>query len=491
MGFISDAVSKGEDEAERLMLKAYFLPDNWITWYQNERESFGIGPPSATILGLEQFLIIPIIFAMILMLIKWLFMYIFTFYSNGVTGKLHDHKEKLLFIITFTMIICFAAFYIYVNFIEAYLIRPKSVNTVTDAVIAISSAGTVSGFQNPSSSLKTDDAQYKLVNIQPLAVKQAGFLGPAEINGEFNPEVTIMNGIRLGVRFFTLQIDYLDSPKDAKLFDNVGTPTLLYRNVAGKLISTNGATIKNVAQQLATYAFSPDFGSQVQPIVVYLHFVRTPDAIRKPKEYLKYMMQVAEALQPIQSFILKDTSLASFRRQQNEAGLLEIDLTSIEKSIILLSNADTTLFRNTKAVGMTVGPISDLDSLINMRVYLDSESDSKLFGITEPVHEKKPYAIIVPYSRIKGLSQKERDAFAIKNKRRFVIAMPDQMESPTQADMKLVLNEAGVNVIPINLIGTDPKQITSMVSLWQSDSYYKLKPMMLQSFKMGVNPSTA
>ncbi len=490
-GYVSGYVSQAGDElklsAERTTLTSFGIPEDWVKGFQAERASWGIGPPDAT--GLFGYVIfVPVLFGLFIYAIKSLVFGIIKFYGDGLSGKIQNRLQKLFFILTFSLFIAYIGYLIYINFIY----EAPSGGARSAAEQAQAAAGSTSPFQNQTSALETKDVQFKLVNIQPLAVKQAGFLGPTEKNGSFNPDITIMNAIRLGARFFTLQIDYLDSiNKDPKSFDSAGVATLLYRDSNGKLISTNGASINDVAQKLSMYAFSPDIRDQEYPVILYLHFVRTPDPIRKPNDYLKFMMKVAEDLLPIQEYILTGTSQANFRRQQSEVALLELDLTSIEKTVIVLSNADTTLFRNTKALGVNVGPMSDLDSFINMRVYLELESDSKFFGITQTNNEKTPYAIIVPYSRIKGLSQKERDTFAMKNKKRFVIAMPGQLDSPTPADMKDILDQTGINVIPLNLIGSDAKQITSLVSLWGAKPFYKVKPMMLQSFKVAVSAYTS
>jgi len=485
-GYISQAGDDVKLIAEQGTLLSFGIPLDWIKGFQAERASLGFGPPDATgVFG--EMIFVPVLLGLFIYAIKTLVFGILKFYGDGISGKIHNHLERLFFIVTFSLLLAYVIYLIYLNFIY----QPPSVTGAIAAVAAQTAAGTTSGFQNQTPPLEMKDVQFKLVNIQPLAVKQAGFLGPTEKNGSFNPDITIMNAIRLGARFFTLQIDYLDSVnKDPKAFDPTGVPTLLYRDSNGKLISTNGASINDVAQKLATYAFSPDIRDHEYPIILYLHFVRTPDPIRKPNEYLKFMMKVAEDLTPIKQYILTGTSQANFRRQQSEVALLELDLTSIKKTIIVLSNADTTLFRNTKALGVNVGPMSDLDSLINMRVYLESESDSNKLGITQTIHEKTPYAVIVPYSRMKRLSQKDRDTFAMKNKKRFVIAMPDQLDSPTPADMGNILDQTGINVIPLNLIGSDAKQINRLVSLWGSTPFYKVKPMMLQSFKVAVSAST-
>jgi hypothetical protein len=137
----------------------------------------------------------------------------------------------------------------------------------------------------------TNSEQVTLVNIQPVSVKQAGYVGPTERGGEFETDITFINAIREGVRFFVLQIDYLEKAPGGSGFDPINVPTLLYRDDNGALISKNGASIADIAKQLSTYAFNTDFPSNTQPLIVYLHFVRTPDLISTPDKYLKYMME--------------------------------------------------------------------------------------------------------------------------------------------------------------------------------------------------------
>jgi hypothetical protein len=155
-----------------------------------------------------------------------------------------------------------------------------------------------------------------------------------------------------------------------------------------------------------------------------------------------------------------------------------------------MCNADTSIFRNKEATGNSLPPMFDLDSFINMRVYLDSASDK--IGITQPVADAKAYAVIVSYSRLKNMSAADRTIFASKGKSRFVIAMPSQLENPTYAELKSILNDTGVNAIPLNLIGPDPEPVNKIISLWASSRpFYMLKQMMLQSYKTSVRPNGA
>ena len=480
-GCVGAALSACQNETNTL--SGFFIPSSVIIWYQNERYILGIGPPSSTGIMLLVFGI-PMIFAILVMKGKDLITGFFNFLYMGATFQLRTPLSQILFIISAAVIISLLVYIIYKRFFA-----PPPDTASTDAATAQAAVGTATGFQNMAPPDPNSQMQYKLINIQPVAVKQAGFLGPQEAGGSFDPSLTIMSAIRGGARFFTLQIDYLENKQDPKNFDSPNTPTLLYKNALGKLLSVNGGKISDVAKHLANYAFNPDIRDTKYPIILYLHFVRTPDPIRDPKGYLKFLMAVANDLQPIQQYMLNATSQGKFGRQQSEAILLQLDLTTIESTIIVLSNADTTFFRNAQSVGVQVDPTSDLDQMVNMRVWLDVEGDS--FGVTAFPGHSIPNAVIVPYSRIKGMSQKERDAFAIKGKRRFVIAMPGQLESPTAADLKSLNADTGVNAIPLNLVGSDPAPINALLAVWGNKSYYQLKPMMLQSYKVAVQPNGA
>jgi hypothetical protein len=68
------------------------------------------------------------------------------------------------------------------------------------------------GFQNQAAPM--NESSYKLVNVQPLAIKQVAFVGPHENEGLFDPSLAIQTEVRSGATFFTLQIDYLEKKKD-------------------------------------------------------------------------------------------------------------------------------------------------------------------------------------------------------------------------------------------------------------------------------------
>jgi hypothetical protein len=137
-----------------------------------------------------------------------------------------------------------------------------------------------------------------------------------------------------------------------------------------------------------------------------------------------------------------------------------------------------------------MNPISDLDSFVNMRVYLDDPSDK--LGITQIATGFTPNAVIIPYSKLRAMSDSEKTIFAMKGKNRFVIAMPAPLENPTYDELKSLLNDTGVNAVPLNLMGMDPAPVNKIISLWSSSlPFYMLKQMMLQSYTSGVVPNNS
>lgn len=336
----------------------------------------------------------------------------------------------------------------------------------------------------------TNSEQVTLVNIQPVSIKQTGYAGPTEKGGSFETDVTIINAIREGVRFFVLQIDYLEKAPGGSGFEPINVPTLLYRDDSGALISKNGASITDIAKQMSTYAFNNDFPSNTQPLILYLHFVRTPNLIAKPDKYMKFLMDVATALAPIQPLILDKHDSTDFTRQKNERVLLHSPLKNFERKILLWTNADTSVFRS--AEKLSIAPIAfnqDLDYMTCMRVYLDDSND--VLGVTT-VAADAAYAVIVPFKRFKrmkdkkGAPNKEKHDFAMKGKSRFVIAMPGQMEEVKQTDIDNLLKTAGVNTVPMNLFGKSVQDVKPQLTLWGEKTFFRMKPVLIQSTKAAV-----
>jgi hypothetical protein len=492
---ITDAISSASRSAivsaEHVALKAalFDIPsDEQIDYLQKWFRYFGI-TPSISNTAMEVVLV-PIV---IVAIIAFIYQRVIVELGNLKMVAMDNWEWSLIIIIFLLAIwtiypgtIPWIFVWIYTKIASIfYWLYTNIVPPSTQAFLA-SPVATTEGFAERSSlkEIQTDPERMTLVNIQPASVKQIGYTGPQEKMGKFQPDLAIMGAVRAGVRFFTLQIDYLENTVNSN-FDKVNFPTLLYRNDSNEIVCTNGASIADIAKNLAIYAFNTDFPSSRQPLILYLHFVRTPDYITKPDAYMNFLANVAEALGPIQKYIVKSNENTDFTRQQNERALLYTPLTIFENKILLFTNADTTVFRNAAKLSMTPVPLNkDLDYMACMRVYLDDNNDN--LGITGSASEQSPYAVVASYDRLNGMSKRDKESFAMRGKTRFVIAMPTMMQKVSQTDIQTMFTTMAVNTVPMNLFGGTDTEIKSNIISWNGKPFYNLKPALLQSTKVAV-----
>jgi len=332
------------------------------------------------------------------------------------------------------------------------------------------------GFESPAPD-PVPVEQSLFFNLQPLAIKDTGFLGPYP-RGSYKEDIATANVLKAGCRFLTLQIDYTDLKMDLSLFEVPGVPTLLIRGPDGKLMSKNSGSIQTVAETIANIAFNPIVPHSRLPVILYLHVVRAPNALNSPDAYLDFLSQIADALNPIAPFHLGLHPQGNFTRQKMAEELLTMPMSTLDGQVIILSNADTSMFRRSTISKNKYPPAKDLDFWVNMRVYLDTPDD--LNGIT-PVADPdvQPTAVLVSLKRILSLSSVNMDAFAARSKRRYVIAMGDRLVNPTPAQVNIALNKLGVNIIPIDIF-TDIDRDVLLLSNEYSNKSFRQKPVNLQ-----------
>jgi hypothetical protein len=333
------------------------------------------------------------------------------------------------------------------------------------------------GFQMPSvppQAISADDTTF--MNLQPLAIKDAGFIGPYP-NGKFDPETATGNALKAGFRFLTLQIDYMDSVKDG--YEAPNEPTLLIRGSDGSLISGNSGNIAKVAETVANLGFRPDVPHNTQPIILYLHINRSPNKVKTPHDYLVFLSKIAKALAPLAPTHLGLNPLGNFTRQKLESTLLTTPLRSLEGHTIILCNADTTPFRAGTSARERYDPAADLDFWVNMRVYLESEEDA--LGVTRAAtSDDKAHAVIADLDRLLKLSSAKKDSFAEKGKKRYVIAMGARTKNPVAIDLGIAVNQLGLNVIPLDIF-TDPTADVMQLTTEYANMPYHPKPSTLRN----------
>ena len=317
-----------------------------------------------------------------------------------------------------------------------------------------------------------------LVNLQPLSTKDTGYLGPYPV-GSYKEDTATANSLKAGFRFLTLQIDYLESQKkDTTLFEAAGKPTLLVRSQDGTLLSKNSGSIQTVAQTIASTAFNPIVPQNNMPVILYLHIVRTPNPLTAPNEYLKFLSGIASQLNALAPFHLGMSPQGNFTRQKMADSLLAMPIKYLEGQVIIMSNADTSMFRNTTITQNKYSPANDLDFWVNMQVYLDTKADAN--GITQLADPMAPpSAVFVSLPRVLALSTSDMQAFAKKGKDRYVIAMGDRTTNPTPVQINTALNILGINAILVDIF-TPSNSDVLLISNQYSNKQFLQKPLVLQ-----------
>lgn len=331
----------------------------------------------------------------------------------------------------------------------------------------------------------------KLINIQPLTIKHAGFIGPLDA-GVFQESTAVTNTLKAGIRTFVFQIDYHeDSNKDPKLFPGIKEPCLLFRDDSGVLTSTNAGSIQKMAQAIADIGFSSGVPSQNEPIVIVLYGLRTPyDPVAKPKEYLAYCSKIAKQLKPLAPLHLGLTTNGDYHRQALQGQLFMSPFKNFEKKVIIVSNFDTTLYRSMSKMGMTpCAPAEDLDYWTHAQLFKDDTGLSvgvNTLGVTSVAPTVTPVrAKIFTLASLKSVIQggaPSMSAWATKNKSVFTVVMPDSLTNPSYTEIEAMIKTMGVNVVPLDIFTPAVGDTKRLVEIWSSKTW-NLRPMALRGSK--------
>jgi len=333
----------------------------------------------------------------------------------------------------------------------------KTANTLNAVV-------TKEGFVNVPMKQETP-SEILFVDSQPMTIKQAGYIGPI-YDGLFDSESGAVQALRSGFRSFVMQIDYLDMKKDTSKFAPPGIPTLLYRGDNGSLLGNNSGDIRKIANSIANTAFRPEVPNYTNPVILYLHFVRTPSPLTAPDRYTDFLSKVAEAINPLAPNHLGMTPLGTFNRQKQESTILTTPLKTFAGQVIILCNADTSPFRKMKRVN----PANDLDFWVNMRVYLYDATDE--IGVTQtPESGVIPSAVVVRTDSLLSMSSKQMESFATQAKNKYIIAMPSQLENPSSIELSSLLQVMGVNIVPIDIFSKNIETTKELLSKYNNKSF--------------------
>jgi hypothetical protein len=377
--------------------------------------------------------------------------------------------QTLLYIFVFLFLVSVAIGLSVVLSKQSTLSTPQNIQRITGTQTTVFEQ-TLTPFYKAKRNLNAQSVtanQKVLVNFAPLTVNQPGYIGPT-LNGVYKEQEGVAACLKAGARCFVLPIDYHENsglPKPA--FPDVGEPCLLYRDEGGTIRSLNAGSIQKVAETLSNLAFNNIVPLNSDPLLVILYFIRTPS--QNTREYLRYCSSVAKQLNPLIPYMLGQAPEGVYNRQARQDEILYTPIQNLERKVILLSNIDTSIFRNPKSVGVQSVPIKeDLDFLVHMRLY--KQSDEGL-GATEKAGqnqfargylERFSYYTVIPENRVK-------DTVDI-NRIRWIVALPEKGAVPELKDVKYALEKLGVQSIAYNLFAFDSSH-QDLLKLWEKSGW--------------------
>ncbi len=280
-----------------------------------------------------------------------------------------------------------------------------------------------------------------LINSSVLTCDNAGYMGPLQ-DGVYSEDNAVRIAYRAGARAFVLRIDTVTETKD---------PVLVTRNFGGDKISNNIGSIKKVADAIAKYA---PIGAGAEPIIVVLFFNRLPGGNPYGAEAQVFMQKVALSLDALKNRHLGLSPRGDFRRQGLADKMFLFDRKEFDGKFIVLTNADTKVFREKK-----VPASEDLDLWTHARLYADT---TEKIGITEvpqntkmvsPRLETPLYFTNIPDERLQTATS--------RTKVEWTIAMEPYPSKapPTKENLAIIIDKIGVCSVPLNLFDDDTKAL--------------------------------
>ena len=329
-------------------------------------------------------------------------------------------------------------------------IQSKNSEGFEDSKIAYNKAFDLVNNIKISQGINVNEDDNKLVNIQPITFKQTAYLG----HQQFDDNLGILEQLRAGARSFFLQIDYFEKDLGSN-YGKAYEPVLVWRNNAGRMTSTNGASLANIAKSLKEYFNNDNVPNYNSPILLMLHFVRLPYALTDNDNYRNYLNKVYNAFSSLDSLLIK-----GYAKAAKESDLFSTTFTQFNKQLIIGTNIDTSSLNNP----------TDLNKYIHF-VYHDTSDDP--VDVSDRGNDSSNALI---YSADYLLSMKDSNAiqkFIKANQNKFIIAKPKNDQNLKVSEVETLLNKLNVNVV-LHDYFSDSEHVKDIYKLYNNSSY-KLK----------------
>jgi len=360
-----------------------------------------------------------------------------------------DTQSKRETIFIFLLIFILLVLYIYYRTASNTPVLPSGRNTTID-VQQSTLATLYAGMKGSKQPIVTSDEYRKttyksLVNFYALACRYTGYIGPIE-DGFFSVDTSVQMAVDAGCRVFVLDIDYIDKQCNSSTY----LPRIVVRDSKGRMMiqyndnyQLNNPTgeIRQVCEAIQNKAFG-DCQNAADPVIIILHFLRTPPGGIKSLPILTYYSLVAKALAPFRNRLLgNEPNSGTFYRQSQESILLINPIDMYGGKVLIFSNADTSGFRNST---VPFEPYDDLDFLVNLRLIKSDKKNVASFGVMESTD----YFMTLP--------EADKSDAIQQTKLKWTICLSPNPSLPVTKDVYDVLTQKyGVQCIPAHLFDTE------------------------------------
>lgn len=297
------------------------------------------------------------------------------------------------------------------------------------------------------------------VNFYAMGCRYPSFIGPMEeTGGDLNSAVGVQTAVQAGCRVFVLDIDYYEKECESvfpRLVVNDKNERNIIKGQTGleKCNTRQHSNIKELCQNIATYAYADSCPQKDDPLVLVLYFHNAPK--RKDgssygyneKQTLDYYAEVARALEPLRDRMLtNEAGGGTFYRQSQEGQLLIQPITNFKRKVLVFSNANTSGFRE-KLLYPTE---EDLDYMVHLRLsYTQSklgitENDSgSLYGILQTAEDY----MSIPPDRVQDVAEQTKLRWTI------CLSRDSSASVPVETYQKITA-QSGVHCVPALLFDT-------------------------------------
>lgn len=349
--------------------------------------------------------------------------------------------------------------------VQGFIDTKAAVNKGQERVNQLSlSSSSKEGFQVNPVNQSTSLAQRNILkNLQPLTVKQVAYL-----NNVFDTNSGISQQLALGCRSFFFNIDYVTADMNRENYPRPYEPALLYRDNSGNLTSRNYGSLENAFQHLAEYGFNDQMPNHNDPILVFLHFVRTPDKLNETDRYVAFLKKVSLSLNVLNNHFAKE-----YYRSSKESDIFTLDIHTFDTKILIGTNIDTTYSKQLNAEG-SLTLMEDLDYKINFHYYKEGSDpiDATAISTSNQVN-----ALIIKRTTLLALTGQQREDWLATHKNQFIIMKDEPSNVLNPAEVGFLLNTLGVNIVPYDYMNTPLADAKNVKNLYNGS--WRMKPDIL------------